>query len=594
MSQDLVEAIRNRLTVEEVVGFYLDLKPAGSNLKTLSPFNAEKTPSFMVSPSKQIWYDFSSQRGGDLFKFVQEYEGVSFPKALEILAQRAGLNMADFRRISPQAKKRSDRRKKLIDVCQQASELYFNQLLKAIMDKGQIRDYYRRRGFNKETCLDFKMGYAPAGSLLLKQFHQIGKIDKKLLESAGLIKKQTTGRWRDVFLKRLLVPLMTTDGSTIGFCGRIVDDKSKAPKYLNSPKTEVYDKSNHVFGFYQARPTIRRVGFVVIVEGNFDVLTAHQNQFKMTVAAGGTALTVDHLKFLRRYTDDFRLALDGDRAGVAATERIIKMAQPLRLKLSILSLPIGQDPDDLIRGQPKEWQKIFDQPISAIDWLFGQYQKQADLTSADGQKQFLEKTLNFLADLKDPLTVNLYCDKLSKKVNLSASQLEDQCKQLIESRDYKKRQRQQYRQETTSVWLNRVDQEAKDLPETISGIEETKIVEAQKHAPIIVAALIKQPDLILDLEDNDKQSLQDFLNKNQQDIYQLIEADLVNSGKDQLSQTSQKQLKKLLTNANWLEDSIKFPNNTTRKTLKTEIDWSLEIVKNGSASKKIVSQLKSL
>ena len=545
MGQDLVEAIRSRLTVEEVVGFYLDLKPAGSNLKTLSPFNTEKTPSFMVSPSKQIWYDFSSQKGGDLFKFVQEYEGVDFPKALEILAQRAGLKISDYRRFSSRDTKKAERQKRLIGYCQRASTLYFNKLLQSIIDKDPIRDYYRNRGFNKETCLNFKMGYASSQNLVLEKLHEIDGIDRKELEAAGLIKRQGN-RWRDVFLKRLLVPLMAADGSVIGFCGRIVDDKSKAPKYLNSPKTAIYDKSKHVFGFYQARSTIRRVGFVVIVEGNFDVLTAHQNQFKMTVAAGGTALTVEHLKFLRRYTDDFRLALDGDRAGIAATERIIRMAQPLRLKLSILSLPIGSDPDDLIKDRPEDWQKIFDQPVPAIDWLFDQYQKESDLKTADGQKQFIDKALNFLAELKDPLTVNLYCDKLSKKVNLGASQLEDKCKEMIDDKDYRSRRRQQFSKEDTSTWLNRVDQEAKKLPKTISGIEETKIVEARKHAPIIIAALIQQPSLILNFEDDDKKSLEAFLNKNQESIYRLIEADLIDSGQESPQSNSQRSIKEAI------------------------------------------------
>ena len=413
MAADLVDDIKARLNVEDVLGSYINLRKSGSHFKALSPFQAEKTPSLVVTPAKQIWKDFSSGRGGDIFSFIQAIEGVDFAGSIEILAAKAGLDPADYRR-QPADPARSRRIKSIRRVLELVADFYQQQLLRAIIDDAPVAKYYKQRGLNRETCINFRVGYAPAGWQQLVDYLAKRKVPEDLAVEAGLIKKTQAGRLRDQFVDRLIVPLLDAQGGVIGFTGRLIDDDQAGPKYINSPQTLLYNKSQHVFGYSQAKSAIGRSGHAVVVEGNLDVLMAHQAGYQTVVAAGGTALTADHFKIISRLAGEIRLAFDGDRAGVKATEKAISLVAQTASSLMVIPLPAGRDPDDLIRRDPKLWRQLYDSPQPALDWLYEQYRAQLDLKTAAGKRRLTDVMLAVIANLNDSVEIDHYLAKLTE------------------------------------------------------------------------------------------------------------------------------------------------------------------------------------
>ena len=431
MKKDLVADIRARLSVEEVVGSYLSLRRSGESYKALSPFKNEKTPSLIVTPAKEIWKDFSSGKGGDIFSFVMEYEGVDFKEALNILAQKAGLDPAEYRRTA-RAPGQPDLRKEALAVLEEAAEYYQKQFKKS----AAARRYAKERGFGAAVAGDFRFGYAPADWESLWKHLQEQKVPLRYAALAGLVKKrpipewlarrQKTAakeRWGDFFAGRLMIPLSDPQGRVIGFTGRLLAEKEGIAKYVNSKQTILYNKSRHVFGYSQAREAIREKGFVLVVEGNLDVVACHQAGMKQTVAAGGTALTVDHLKIIGRLTKDIRLAFDGDAAGTAAMERSLASAQEAGVNLSIISLPAGNDPDDLIKRQPKLWRQLVSRPKPAPEWLMQKYLADLDLGSAAGKKALTDVMLPVIECLADEVEKDHYMAKM-EELGISRSALE--------------------------------------------------------------------------------------------------------------------------------------------------------------------------
>lgn len=413
MADNLVDDIKARLNVEDVIGSYVSLRKSGSHFKALSPFQAEKTPSLIVTPAKQIWKDFSSGRGGDIFSFIQAIEGVDFTGAVEILAAKAGLDPDDYRR-RPADPARAKKIKAMRRLLESVADFYQQQLLRAILNNDPAAKYYKQRGLNRETCINFRVGYAPAGWQTLADQLAKRKVPEDLSIEAGLIKKTPAGRLRDQFVDRLIVPLLDAQGGAVGFTGRLIDDSQRGPKYINSPQTLLYNKSQHVFGYSQAKSDIGRTGQAIVVEGNLDVLMAHQAGYRTVVAAGGTALTADHFKTISRLASEIRLAFDGDKAGVKATERAISLVAQTNSTLMVIPLPPGRDPDDLIRHDPKLWQRLCDSPQPALDWLYGQYKSQLDLKTAAGKRRLTDVMLAVIGHLNDSVEVDHYLDKLTE------------------------------------------------------------------------------------------------------------------------------------------------------------------------------------
>ncbi len=403
--QDAKEEVRARLNIEDVVSEYVQLKRAGRNFKGLSPFSGEKTPSFIVSPEKNIWHDFSSNKGGDVFSFVMEVEGIDFRQALELLAQRAGVDLSVYDSKGSQEVARL--KKRLLDAHQWAAKYYQQSLLQ---NPPVIEYVFKKRGLSKEVVQTFQIGYAPDSGNALVQFLLKKGFSKQELATSGL----TNQYGGDLFRGRMMVPLMDASGRVVGFTGRIIQDEPNAPKYLNTPQTPLYDKSRHVFGLSQAKESIRTSDYAVIVEGNLDVVSSHQVGITQVVATAGTALTESHLKALVRLSPNIRLAFDGDAAGLAATERAIPIAQQVGVELTIINLPeMVKDPDELIQQDPKLWQKAIDTSENVVDWLLTQYTKREDMTTPLGKRRFTTAALAVVRSLNDVVEQEHFMKKIA-------------------------------------------------------------------------------------------------------------------------------------------------------------------------------------
>lgn len=409
--QDAKEDVRTRLNLEDVIGEYVSLKRAGRNFKGLSPFTAEKTPSFVVSPDKHIWHDFSSNKGGDLFSFVMEVEGMDFRQALEHLARKAGVDLSMYD--SGSSKEFSQRKKRLLEAHDLAASYYQQSLLK---NPHALEYVFKVRRFDKTTVSEFRIGYAPDSGDALTQFLIKKGFSKKELADGGL-----TNRFgSDMFRGRLVVPLMDAVGQVIGFTARILVDQPNAPKYLNTTQTLLYDKGRHVFGLSQAKEAIRKNDFSVIVEGNLDVVASHQAGVKQVVATAGTAMTEHQLKALARLSGNVRLAYDGDKAGIAATERSIPIAQITGAALTIVSLPEGvKDPDELVQKDPKLWVKAIEDSQPVIDWVLQQYLSREDVSTAAGKRAFTSAALSVVELLDDAVEKEHYQSKIAQLIGSS-------------------------------------------------------------------------------------------------------------------------------------------------------------------------------
>jgi DNA primase len=412
---DAKDEIKTRLSIEDVVGEYVQLKRAGRSYKGLSPFNAERTPSFVVSPDKQIWHDFSSGKGGDMFSFVMEVEGVDFRGALELLARKAGVDLDQYKQrgaSGPSGKTKE----RLYEAIELATRFYQTQFRSS---KTALGYALGKRAFSKETALEWRLGYSPNNGSALVNFLKNKGYTADEIRLSGL----SGQRGNDMFRGRLMIPLTDPSGRVIGFTARLLVDDPNAPKYINTPATPLYDKSRHVFGLHLAKEAIRKNKFSVLAEGNLDVITSWQAGVRQVVATAGTALTEPHIKALSRLSGDIRLCFDADRAGIAATERAIPVASKVGVSLSIITIPSGKDPDELIRQDVKIWQDIITKPQYAVDWLIERYTHELDLTSAQGKRELSDVVLRVVRQLPDSVEQDHYIGKLAELLSVNKDAL---------------------------------------------------------------------------------------------------------------------------------------------------------------------------
>lgn len=420
------EEIRARINIEDVIGEYVQLKRAGRNYKGLSPFTNERTPSFMVSPDKHIWHDFSSNKGGDVFAFVMEVEGIDFRAALELLARKAGVDLSQFD--SKVSKGLSQKKERLYQALDLAAKFYQQSMVRTAK---AVEYVFKKRGLSKEVVQQFRIGYSPVNDELLRALLRRG-FKEQDLRDAGLVVTRR-GRASDMFRGRMMVPLSDGQGRIVGFTARLIDDQPNAPKYINTPQTLLYDKGRQVFGLHLAKEAIRRVGYVVIVEGNLDVVSSHQAGIAQVVAAAGTALTEDHLRSLSRLTQDIRLSFDRDKAGIAATERAIGIASKLGLHLSIITTPDGyKDPDEVIQADPQLWLAAIEKPQDAVEWLLDDYATRYDMNSAEGKRIATTKALELVRQLQDPVEQEHYMKLVAARTDTSLSALSAKLTKLYE------------------------------------------------------------------------------------------------------------------------------------------------------------------
>lgn len=350
MAVDTVEQIKAKLTITDVVGAYVKLQKAGRYLRGLSPFTKEKTPSFFVNVERNSYYCFSTSQGGDMFNFIEKMEGVDFKGALKILAEKAGVDLV-YQKGSGENKGKLDR---LREALARAEAFYAEHL----DPKGQAYAYALSRGLTPESLKTWNLGLAPdAWRALLEKLMADGFSTQELI-AAGLIKEADgkKGTWYDRFRNRLMFPIRDSAGRTVAFTGRALDPNDQA-KYLNSPETDLYKKHELLFGMDKAKDAIRTRGFAILVEGQMDLLMLHQIGFQNTVALSGTALSKEHLALVKRYADNLMLALDADRAGLAAAQKSAIAALAAGMKVKAVKMPPGKDPADVAKEDAKDFTK---------------------------------------------------------------------------------------------------------------------------------------------------------------------------------------------------------------------------------------------
>lgn len=361
---DTVQEIKEKLSIVDVVGSYVKLTKAGKYHKGLCPFHKEKTPSFMVSPDRDFYHCFGCGKGGDIFSFVQDIENLDFRGALTLLAQKAGVT------IEYQARENSDEKEKLFHVLKDAEEFYVGTL----KDKKDAREYLEKRGLKKETTDRFRVGYAPnewraLGEYLIEKGHA-----ENVIEQAGLTKRPENDaegkKPYDRLRGRIIFPIRDISGRVVGFSGRIFEDDPKHPqaKYINSPETKVFHKSRILYGLDMAKEGIRKYGFAMLVEGQVDLLMAHQSGFTNTVALSGTSFTEAHATLIKRHSDNLLIAFDGDTAGIAAAGRAAALALKAGINTKIARLPEGVDPADVMERSVDEFKGVVREAKHVVDF----------------------------------------------------------------------------------------------------------------------------------------------------------------------------------------------------------------------------------
>ena len=361
---DAVQQVKERLSIEEVVAPYVELHKAGKNFKGRSPFTNEKTPSFYVSPDRGMYYCFSSSQGGDIFTFIEKMEGVDFKEALKILADKAGVELVPE---DPQKKTARDRQYEVLD----AATSFFEQYL---TKKAAASEYLKKRSVTPETIAKWRIGYAPGppdhGWREGKEHLEAKGFRKEELGKAGLIKGFDTGKEPyDLFRDRVMFPIFDNAGHVVAFSGRALTKDEKAPKYVNSPETELFNKSEILYGYHQAKQGIRNMDFSLCVEGQFDVVLAHQAGYVNTVAVSGTALTAHHVGLLQRLSNRVVLALDADRAGISAVKRAAELMLARGMDVKVARMPDGTDPADMISDDPHKFKETIGHSRHVIEYL---------------------------------------------------------------------------------------------------------------------------------------------------------------------------------------------------------------------------------
>jgi len=413
--ENQIEEIKNRLDIVEVIGSYIKLQKAGVNFRALCPFHSEKKPSFFVSPVRQIWRCFGCSKGGDVFKFVMEIEGVEFGDALRILAKRAGVELKSL------PKEFFTRRKKLEEILETACLFYQAQLEKSTQGK-KAKEYLLERKFNEESIKKWRLGWAPNTFSSLSDFLLSRKFQKKDIVDAGLAFEGKNGHLIDRFRSRIIFPVFDLNSQVVGFGGRIFGTEDVA-KYINTPNTLLYDKSKIVYGLDKARLEARRKDFLILVEGYVDCILSHQNGFENTVAVSGTALSLDHLKLLQRYTNNLYFSFDMDLAGQEATKRGIFLAQQMGFEIKILSLPPEKDPADVISQDPLKWKEIIDSAKSIIDYFFELFLSRFDKEKIEEKKEIVKNLAPFILNIPNEIEKTFWLEKISKELKIKEEDL---------------------------------------------------------------------------------------------------------------------------------------------------------------------------
>ena len=361
ISQKTIDKIFSTIRVEEIIGEYVQLKRAGSNFKGLSPFHEEKTPSFVVSPSKQIWKDFSSGKGGTAITFLMETEGFTYPEALRHAAKKYGIEIEEDQvEYSEEQKKAQSEREILYKIHEVANTFFQENLWETEEGKTIALSYFKERELHDDIIKKFQLGYSPEKKNAFTEYALAKGYEKEILEKSGIsIFPENSPNGIDRFRERVIFPIHSFSGRVLGFGARILKSNVKTAKYLNSPETEIYHKSNVLYGLNQSKQAISRENLCLLVEGYMDVISLHQSGIENVVASSGTALTTEQIKLIKRLTENVTILFDGDAAGIKASFRSIDMLLSEGMNIRVVLFPDGDDPDSFARKNPRDFVEDF-------------------------------------------------------------------------------------------------------------------------------------------------------------------------------------------------------------------------------------------
>lgn len=408
---DFLQKVRDNTNILDVVGSYVSLKKKGKRYWACCPFHQEKTPSFSVSQEDGLYYCFGCHAGGDVFSFVEKMENLSFTEAVERLAEAAHLELPQAE-VSPEEKRRKQFNDELYHAMELAVVYFHNCLRRTNMGKPGLA-YFKRRHLTDETIDRFKLGFAPdSWHKLYGDFRTIKHISDTVLVTSGLVGYKN-GRYYDTFRNRCMFPILNLKGKPVAFGGRVMDDSK--PKYLNSPETPIFNKRQLLFALYQALPEIRRTRQVIMVEGYMDAISLHAHGVTNAVASLGTAFTIEQARLLKRYADEVVFSYDMDAAGQNATRRALEIAGTTGLKMRVLHLSEGKDPDEFVNKYGGEaYKEAVAQAIPALDYLFNSLLETHDRTSLEGQHLILNDMFTVLSARGDSFEFNTYIQKMAR------------------------------------------------------------------------------------------------------------------------------------------------------------------------------------
>ena len=416
----VIEEIKQRLDIVDVISSYIKLEKAGANYRALCPFHSEKKPSFFVSPARQIWHCFGAcNEGGDIFKFVMKIEGVEFGDALRILAKRAGVEL------KPRDPVLQTARKRLYDICEIAAK-FFEKQLSSSKKGSEVKEYLYKRGIKDESIYEWRLGYAPDVKDALSKFLKSRGFKEEEIIKAGLaVRKDGEGIY-DRFRSRIIFPIFDLNSQVIGFGGRIFGKEDEVAKYMNIPNTPLYDKSKVLYGLNKSKMFIRQEDNCVLVEGYIDAIMSYQAGAKNVVAVSGTALTPFHLRILKRYTNNLTTSFDMDIAGNSATKRGIDLAQKEEFNIRVVIMPKGLDPADIILQHPEDWENLVKSARSIMEFYFESAFSSHDASTAEGKKEISNILIPVIANIPNKIEQSHWIGELSKKLGVPEKSIEEE------------------------------------------------------------------------------------------------------------------------------------------------------------------------
>jgi len=443
--QSQSEEIKSKLDIVDVIREYVNIKPAGVNFRACCPFHNEKTPSFIVSPDKQIWHCFGCGKGGDIFSFVMEIENIDFFETLKVLAPKAGVIL---KRENPLI---NSKRNRLYDIVE-LSKKYFQKVLEGKLGEEALI-YLENRNLKTETIKEWEIGYSNDNwDDLILFLKGRGFKEEDIFLSGMSVRKEGTNRFYNRFRGRIMFPINDAGGNTLGFTGRLTPEKEKVEKmgkYVNSPQTMIFDKSKILYGLDKAKIYIKNYDSAIIVEGQMDVITAHQSGIKNVIASSGTALTSEQIKLLQRYTNNFIFSLDSDEAGQTAIgrgeeviresdykevifsnrdgkmQRYIDPSLSYQINIKVLEIPGGKDPDESLKNNPEDFKKAISEAKPIMKYYFENVFNSIDISTSEGRRMAAKRILAKIIKLGDKIEQDYWLKKLSQKIDINENILRE-------------------------------------------------------------------------------------------------------------------------------------------------------------------------